>query len=232
MQHVQRSDGDGARGGTDEVTDAVLAAFADDPSLTPARLEAAAAVRRLVHRLVAHDADDALLERIAASANGLASVLEANERRGHRHDGDAQVTARFSTPQPDGAALHCFTDCMVAGPANPLSAATRGHRDGHEAVLEVTLEPGFEGLPGRSHGGILASLFDEVMGYALYMDAVPAFTAWLRVDYRAPVPVEQPLEFRASVRERDGRKCFLVATARFDGDVVAEAEALFVQPRS
>lgn len=211
--------------------DALLAAFADDPSFTPARLDAAAAVRRLIHTLVAREADESVLERVAATANGLATVLAAAPRRVHRDDGDSQVTARFSAPRPDGAALFCFTDCMVAGPANPLSAGAHGHRDGDEAVLEVRLEPGFEGLPGRSHGGILASLFDEVMGYALYMDAVPAFTAWLRVDYRAPVPVEQPLEFRARVRERAGRKCFLSAVARFDGQIVAEAEALFVIPR-
>ena len=69
---------------------------------------------------------------------------------------------------------------MVAGPANPLSAGTRIHREGDEAVLRVTLDPGFEGLPGRAHGGIVASLFDEAMGQVLYMEGERGFTAWLR----------------------------------------------------
>ncbi|MBM3685269.1 MAG: PaaI family thioesterase [Actinobacteria bacterium] len=191
------------------------------------RIAAAAAVRRLIHSFVAHDGDIAVLGRIAAEADRLAEELRAAPGRVR----EQSVLDRFAMPKADGDELACFDDCMVAGPANPLSAGTSGRRDGDEAVLTVTLDAGFEGLPGRAHGGALACLFDEAMGYALYMDAVPAFTAWLKVNYRAPVPAGTPLELRARLARREDRKCTMTATATVDGSVVADAEALFVVPR-
>lgn len=184
-------------------------------------------MRRLIHAFVAHEGDDALLAQITAEADRAADRLLEGPARIR----EQSVLDRFAEPRPDGAELACFDDCMVAGPANPLSAGTRGRRDGDEAVISVTLDAGFEGLPGRAHGGALACLFDEAMGYALYMDAVPAFTAWLKVNYRAPVPAGTPLELRARVADRDGRKCTMTAVATVDGAVVADAEALFIVPR-
>lgn len=200
---------------------------ADRHRVTTARLDAAAAVRDLVHALVAHEADDALLGEVAEQANALRARLAAGEARIKPDDG----LSRWEHPRHDGAELACFADCLVAGPANPLSAGGEASRDGDEAVLRVTLAPGFEGLPGRSHGGIVAALFDEVMGQALYMEGIPAYTAWLRVDFRAAVPIGRPLELRARVRHRDGRKCTIDATLFADGEPGPTAEALFIVPR-
>jgi len=200
---------------------------ADADRASASRLAAAAAVRALVHALVDHEADDAVLDELAGEAGAWAGRLTGGPRRTRPSDG----LALWEAVHPDGDELHCFVDCLVSGPANPMSAGGQAHRDGDEAVLRVTLAPGFEGLPGRSHGGIVASLFDEVMGFALYMDGVPAYTAWLRVDYRAPVPVGLPLEFRARVTGRDGRKCMISAELTSPEGPGPTAEALFVVPR-
>lgn len=200
---------------------------ADRHRVSPARLEAAAAVRELAHALVAHEADDALLREVAERAAELRARLGSGDARIKPDDG----LSRWEHPRQDGEELACFADCMVAGPANPLSAGGEATRDDDEAVLRVTLAPGFEGLPGRSHGGIVASLFDEVMGQALYMEGIPAYTAWLRVDFRAAVPVGEPLELRARVRSREGRKCTIEATLSAGGEPGPTAEALFIVPR-
>ena len=194
----------------------------------PARMAAAAAVRRLVHALVAHDGDDELLGQLAATATALGDELG---RAPSRDRGGDSFPNWATGSQPDGAVLTCVEDCMVAGPANPLSAATRIHREGDEAVLHVTLDPGFEGLPGRAHGGIVASLFDEAMGQVLYMEGERGFTAWLRVDYRAPVLTGVPIEIRARLKEREGRKFLVVAELTNDGQPGPTAESLFVTPR-
>ncbi len=193
-----------------------------------ARPAAAAAVRRLVHALVAHDGDDELLGRLAATATALGDELMQAPARPRGTDSFPNWA---TGSQPEGAVLSCVEDCMVAGPANPLSAATRIHRERDEAVLRVTLDPGFEGLPGRAHGGIVASLFDEVMGQVLYMEGERGFTAWLRVDYRAPVLTGVPVEVRARLKERDGRKFLVVAELSNDGQPGPTAESLYVTPR-
>ena len=180
-----------------------------------------------MHGLVGHDSDDDDLAELARVVDDLAERLERSPRRVRPED----QMVRFSEPVPEGGELSCWPDCMIAGTAHPYGTGLRGRRDGDDAVVEVVLGPGHEGPPGRAHGGMVASLFDEVMGFALWMEARPAFTAWLRVDYRAPTPLAEPIELRASVTSRDGRKVFVGATATHDGQVVAEAEGLFVIPR-
>ena len=179
--------------------------------------------------MVSHEADDELLAALSADADRWAGRVDAGPARRKPDDG----LARWERVRADGDELSCFGDCVIAGPGNPLSAAPVTHRHGDEAVLRVTLEPGFGGLPGRAHGGIVASLFDEVMGFALFMDGWPAYTAWLRVDYRTPVEVGAPLEIRARLREREGRK-FVVEAQMLLGDERLPgptAEALYVTPR-
>lgn len=196
---------------------------------SPARMAAAAAVRRLVHALVAHDGDDKLLARLTATAAALGDELAQAPARSRGTDSFPNWA---NGSQPEGTLLTCVDDCMVAGPANPLSAGTRIHREGDEAVLRVTLDPGFEGLPGRAHGGIVASLFDEAMGQVLYMEGERGYTAWLRVDYRAPVLTGVPVEIRARLKERDGRKFLVVAELCNDGQPGPTAESLYVTPRT
>lgn len=201
---------------------------ADVEFFSPARLRAAAAVRALAHALVGHDADDAVLSEVAAGAEGLTAALAAGPDRSRPDDG----LARWEVVRHEGEELSCFADCMVAGPANPLSSGAVTHREGDEAVLRVSLADGFGGLPGRSHGGILASLFDEVLGFALFMEGVPGYTAWLRVDYRAPVRVGVPLEIRARVTERDGRKYLIEAALTSPDGPGPTASALYISPRT
>ncbi|MGI9594840.1 MAG: PaaI family thioesterase [Acidimicrobiales bacterium] len=192
-----------------------------------ARVEAAASVRRLIHGLVGHDGPEIDLAEVARQAGELADRLERGPRR-VRPEGNM---VRYPQPVADGAELTCWQDCMIAGEAHPQGTGLEAYRDGDEAVAQVELGPAHEGPPGRAHGGMVASLFDEVMGFALWMDSVPAYTAWLRVDYRRPMPLAEPIELRASISGRERRKLFLTSTARSNGEILAEAEALFVIPK-
>lgn len=202
-------------------------AKADHSEASPARLDAAAAVRRLIHAMAGHQGTDSELAEVAELANGLAKRLEQGERRVRSDD----MMRRYETPVPDGGELTCWPDCMVAGSAHPTGTGLTGRRVGDEVVASVTLGPAHEGPPGRAHGGMIASLFDEVFGFALWMEAVPAYTAWLKINYRQPVPLGEELEYRATVSSREGRKVFLTGTAGHAGETLAEAEALFVIPR-
>lgn len=121
-----------------------------------------------------------------------------------------------------------FPDCLVSGLANPMGLAMRAHREGDEAVARVTFGPAFEGAPGRAHGGAVAAVFDDTMGFVLSMLQTPAFTGRLSVEYRAPTPVGEELEFRARLRERNGRKIVIDSWALRDGECLAESEGLFI----
>ena len=192
-----------------------------------ARVDAAAAVRRLIHAVVGHDAGDDELARVAAQASDLADRLEGAERRVR----PAGHLLRYESPVADGGELTCWPDCMIAGEAHPTGTGLRGHRVGDEVEAEVVLGPAHEGPPGRAHGGMVASLFDEVFGLAMWMDAVPGYTARLEVSYRQPTPLGRPIRLRCRVDRRDGRKIHVTGTAHDGETLVADAAGLFIVPR-
>jgi hypothetical protein len=94
---------------------------------------------------------------------------------------------------------------------------------------DVTFGPAYEGPPGHVHGGLIAAMFDELLGFA---QLSPGFTAYLHVNYRKPTPLNVPLKLHAWVASVDGRKR-LVSGECYAGDtLLSDAEGLFIAPKS
>jgi acyl-coenzyme A thioesterase PaaI-like protein len=88
-----------------------------------------------------------------------------------------------------------------------------------------------QGAPGLAHGGLLAAAFDEALGTVTWLLRVPAVTAHLEVDFKAPVPVGSTLVIDAVCTAVAGRKIYSAATGRLgaaDGPVAVEARSVFV----
>jgi acyl-coenzyme A thioesterase PaaI-like protein len=190
------------------------------------RLEAAAVLRRLGHAIVAHDVDDELFGRVTAQAQALLHEVEATPDRIRATL--EMVDSIFVLPPPDGSGRIRFPDGIVTGKANPLGIAADITRDGDVAVLRATLGPAFEGAPGRAHGGVMAALMDEVMGFVLSINATPAYTGKLTVTYRAPTPLGVELELRAKLHSHHGRKLRIEADAHHGTAPIAHGEGLFI----
>lgn len=175
---------------------------------------------------MAHEADADLLVRVADAAHRVADDLDDSPAR----DRDLLELKRrmFDVEVADGETVSHFDECFVSGSQNPLGTDITVRREGLEAVAAVELGPAFEGAPARAHGGIVAAVLDDVLGYLLTLRREPGFTGELTVRYEAPAPIGQPLEFRARVTGREGRKLYTEAEAYTDGGVVARASATFV----
>lgn len=196
-----------------------------------ARARAAAALRRFGHALHTRDADGELLERVARAADAVTAEVEQAPRR-HRDLG-LMKRRMWVEPIADGQRIDHFDDCFVSGTWNPLGIGVHVVREGDDAVARVTLGPAFEGAPGRSHGGIVAAIFDDVLGCVLRIISTPAYTGELTVRYLAPTPIGEELTFRARLVERDGRKLDIEGEASVDGEdgqpvVVATSAARFI----
>lgn len=198
----------------------------EDRRLTAARSSAAAALRRLGHALMAHDPGPELLEQVASAARRVTEDLESSPPR--RRDLLELKRRMFEIEVADGAPVSHFDECFVSGGQNPMGIAIEVRRDGDEVVADVELGPAFEGAPGRSHGGIVAAVFDDVLGYLLTLEHQPGFTGELTVRYHAPTPIGEPLEFRARIVHRDGRKLYAEGEAYAGGERVASASGLFI----
>ena len=176
-----------------------------------ARARAAEALRRFGHTLHSRDAPAELLDEVAEAADRVTARLEDAPLRSR--DLTALRAQMWRDPVPDGAVVEHFRDCFVSGLWNPMGIGMAVRREGDEAVASVTLGAAFEGAPGRSHGGIVAAIFDDVLGYLLRFLGQPAYTGELTVRYLAPTPIHEPLEFRARVEQVEGRKIDTVAEA-------------------
>jgi acyl-coenzyme A thioesterase PaaI-like protein len=114
--------------------------------------------------------------------------------------------------------------------APPLRAARATRADG-TVVLRGTVRLGhrYEGPPRAVHGGIVAALFDELLGSAQSQAGVRGMTAKLTIRYRKPTPVDEDLTFEAWIDRERGRSVVLLGTCHARGQLVAQAEGLFMR---
>lgn len=86
------------------------------------------------------------------------------------------------------------------------------------------------GRNGAVHGGVIAQLFDSVLGKTSFVLTGGPYqrTAFLHINYRKIVPIGKELQIDAGVQRVEGRKIF-VDMRLSDGDAtLADGEALFV----
>jgi acyl-coenzyme A thioesterase PaaI-like protein len=196
-------------------------------AITPARVDAASAVYDLVHALVGTVTDDDRLREVAQLAREATARFDGAPPRVRTvPDFDTVETMRA-----EGVDTTFLTmgDRPVAGPANPTAVRfePRWDDDG-TAWADVWFGPAFEAAPGRVHGGMVAAVFDDILGMAMARVRSPGFTGRLTVHFRAPVPMNQRIEFKAWGGEPEGRKLVVHSEARLDGRLLAEADALFI----
>jgi len=120
--------------------------------------------------------------------------------------------------------------CFACGELNTHGLQLVLHVADETCWTELTLLPDFQGWEGIAHGGIVATILDEVMGWALAAADAWGFTAKMSIDYKRPVPVGTRIRGEGRLVSR--RKRLLTMTARLldadTGVVLATADALYV----
>lgn len=121
--------------------------------------------------------------------------------------------------------------CFVCGVENQAGLKIKFYNIGPGEVLtELFFPDDYQGYPGMTHGGIIASVLDETGGRAL-MDDPRRFmvTAQMNVRYRKPVPTKTPLIAKGWAGKRHGRVSEAHSEIQsLEGEVLAEAELVLV----
>jgi uncharacterized protein (TIGR00369 family) len=120
-------------------------------------------------------------------------------------------------------------NCFACGSLNEHGLRLDLHLGESRSWTELTLPARFEGWVGIAHGGIIATLLDEVMAWSLVAQDNWGVTARLAVDFRRPVPVGQRIRAEGWV-VRARRRLVDTAGHLVDGDgiVLASAEAVYL----
>jgi hypothetical protein len=185
----------------------------------------AQALRRLSAVTVGHPVPDG---DVAEAADQLAQLADSLE----------QAAAPTKRPRAQPVASHHPQDFFPGSPmigfANPIAPpvevwAVAGEDGQPEIRGRATFGYPYEGPPTCVHGGVIAALFDELMGAANLIAEQPGMTGTLTVRYRRPTPLLAPLDLVARYTGGERRKIFTWAGIYHSGELTAEAEGIFIK---
>jgi len=195
----------------------------------------AGAARRIIELMSSSAADAAELDAAADRLEEVAAVLAALPS-GSTYEGFAEAANAgealaerrrlYETGDPEAWAQFDFSPFI--GLANPMSPPLVLRHEDERIVADVTFGSAYEGPPSCVHGGYVAAAFDEVLGAAQSLSGTQGMTASLRVDYRSPTPLHQPLVVTAWLDRREGRKIWVRGEMLAGERLTAEAEGLFI----
>ena len=120
--------------------------------------------------------------------------------------------------------------CFACGTLNTSGMGLELHVERGRSWVELTLEPRFQGWDGIAHGGILCTVLDEVMAWALVGEDDWGLTARLNVGFKKTVTVGQPIRAEGWItrsRRRVVDTAGHVVDAR-DGSILATATGVYL----
>ena len=121
-------------------------------------------------------------------------------------------------------------NCFACGTLNRHGLGLLIHVEPRRSWTELVVDEQFEGWAGMAHGGIIATILDEVMAWALVGEDNWGATARLSVDFRRPVRVGTRI--RASGEIATARRRIVETTATLiqldDGQVLASARGTYL----
>jgi len=119
--------------------------------------------------------------------------------------------------------------CYACGNANEHGLHMEFRREGERTVCDYTPCAYQQGYPGRMHGGIVSTLIDESMGWAVYHATKWGATARLNVRFRKPIFLDRPLRIESWIVKDRSRLIELRAEVRDDtGALLAEGDGVFM----
>lgn len=123
-----------------------------------------------------------------------------------------------------------YVECFVCGDKGPLPLDVHFLADEKDVHAHVRFKKEYCGYPGRVHGGVVAGVMDEAMGWVctLHTDLF-YYTAHLEMRYKKAVLPEEEFHVHAQMLWDKGR----LAAARSElldaeGEVLVSAEGKFV----
>jgi hypothetical protein len=190
--------------------------------------QVAAELRRIGAVIIGQPLEGEDLSEAAAALAGVADRLEEAASRSKR---------QRNTPGPNGfPGVHPqdhFPTSPMIGFANPIAPpvelwAVHGPDGQRELRGRVTFDYPYEGPPTCVHGGVIAELFDELLGLSNILAGLGAMTGTLTIKYRRPTPLLAPIELAARHTGSEGRKIYAWGGIYHEGELTAEAEGIFI----
>ncbi len=182
-------------------------------------VELTAALRRLMDTSTKLRGRKQIIQSLTEKVNQLETELAA-------HKGQRPVSA-FAGFNPHRVA-RTSPFCPIMGELSPLAPPVELFFEGDKVVGTVTFDDIYQGPPNCVHGGIVAKTWDLVLAYANMTKKIGGPTAYITIHYRQLTPLHKPLRFEACLDRLEGKKIYTKGVCYCEGEIVTEAEALFI----
>jgi acyl-coenzyme A thioesterase PaaI-like protein len=120
--------------------------------------------------------------------------------------------------------------CFACGTLNEHGLHLDLHLEPGRSWVELALDDRFQGWDEIAHGGIVTTILDEVMAWALVAEDHWGLTARLSVEFKAPVRIGQAIRAEGWITR--SRKRIVDTEARVvdatDGTLLATATGVYV----
>lgn len=114
--------------------------------------------------------------------------------------------------------------CFGCGPHNTRGWRLRFEREGDVVSTRYLPTAGEEGPPGVFHGGLQATLVDELAGWTIVgLLGRMGFTTSMRVRYMRPVRIGEEIVARGRILSHEGRAVTVRATLEQRGKAACQA---------
>ncbi len=191
---------------------------------------AVASVRQLIARLRKTQAPRELLTDVEREVGVLQARLAPYDHEGPyaqrglvmdttSHERDTDIPAEYFPYSP------------VIGPLNPIAPPIEFDFDGEEVHATHVFDAPYNGPPTAVHGGVIALVFDELMGCLGAMRDIGGFTGTLTIRYNSLTPIGKPIRMRSWLERTEGRKIFIKSSMHVGDRLCSEAEGIFIRPK-
>ncbi len=193
---------------------------------SPQKKRLARALRDLIEGLTLANLPEEALDRLAANIESQNETLRGFPTRtprqafGKASSADDRRAFREHSPLTGS--------CSPIAP--PLTLRIETDPAGRRRVVgEVNFGWAYEGPPGHVHGGYVAAIFDELLGFAQTLSGESGMTGKLTTRFRLPTPLHTPLTLIGTFDREEGR-CIYTTGKLYAGDrLTADAEGLFMK---
>ncbi|MGD8757298.1 MAG: PaaI family thioesterase [Deltaproteobacteria bacterium] len=120
--------------------------------------------------------------------------------------------------------------CFACGTLNPVGLHMEVSYLEDKAVSKLSVRREFQGWHDIVHGGMVATILDEIMAHAVMHYVGKGVTTSLQITYRNPLPVGEEIRAVGYVVERKSRIAVARGEIRRAGNekVIATGESRFV----
>jgi acyl-coenzyme A thioesterase PaaI-like protein len=189
---------------------------------------AVSALRSLIAATRRADAPAAVYDEVRRHVESATAALAPFQYAGEA----MQSTLRGPNIPPEDDDLedpaNYFPYSPIVGPLNAIAPPVVLRFDGDRMRGEMTIGAAYAGPPGTVHGGVVAMIFDELLGSVNVSHGLGAFTGTLTVRYERPTPLDRTVQLESWIERVEGRKIFTKGTISSDGTITARADGLFI----